>query len=361
MVRKELFLLVDYDKPFKDLDEQLKLLELDRGLDLGPDKTLSGKYLLEIGYYSIINGYGEQFEDTSEEQKHYIAGTTFLDIFKQYNLDQALARAMIPGLLNIEQKLGTLLSYFIAESYGVNHYKSDDPKNLWPSDKSYLDESNYNFSNNSRGIIAELYDAIDDAKDNPLAYYRDEKNHIPPWILFSNIEFGKLTRMFKLLTPDLKLKICTKLLPKKFNQINTSHTIVTNMFQIFELVRSFRNQFAHNSRFCFTKFKRLSSTISIRNSLNFYPLISNSESFSGAGKGDLYNLLIIIILFSDGYEEAEVRIKLYDKIIKNQFNNNKNTTESSFDQKGYDAFIKSSGLPSNFNKRLIDFAYYLYK
>lgn len=75
----------------------------------------------------------------------------------------------------------------------------------------------------------------------------------------------------------------------------------------------------------------------------------------------MYNLLIIIILFSGGYEEAEVRINLYDQFIKNQFNNNKNPTDSSFDQKGYDAFIKSSGLPSNFNKRLIDFAYYLYK
>lgn len=353
--------MTKYDKPFKDVDAQLELLESERGLKLGSDRNLSRNYLLEIGYYNIINGYGEQFEEKSGVQKHYKPGTTFVDIFKQYNLDQVLARTTIPDLLNIEQKLGTLLSYFIAENYGVNHYKSSDPKNLWPSDKSYLDESNYNFKNNSKNIIEQLYIEIDDAKNNPLSYYRDKKNHIPPWILLSNIEFGKLTRLFQILKPDLKLKICIQILPKKFNQVNIDHTIVSNMFQIFELVRSFRNQFAHNSRFCFTKFSNFSSTISIRNGINFRPLLTNQESFNGMGKGDLYNLLIIIILFCGGYKEAVARINIYKQIIEEQFSNIQEPTTSNFDINGYNSFITSSGLSSDFDKRLKDFAYYLYK
>ncbi|MEN2370074.1 Abi family protein [Leuconostoc lactis] len=349
-----------YDKPFKSLSDQISLLETNRSLDLENNAEDVQGYLLNVGYYNIINGYGEEFEDSDQHPKVYKSGTTFSDIYRQYITDQSLARAVVPDLLKIEQKLDTLLGYYIAENFGVNHYSSDDPKNIWPNDKSYLAKERYNLSNSSYASVSKLYDVIKEAKNTPLAYYRDHKNHIPPWILFASTEFGTINRYFKVLPYEIKVKLTNQLLPPQYTDIGRDDLLLKGMFNYLEIIRLFRNQFAHNSRFSFTKFVDYGLGKQFKNRVESEFLYSTAEYKSGMGKGDLYSLFIILVLFSDNYEKAAVQINYYSDTIFDQFIDVDDNGIERTDTKGLQAFLKSSNLPNNFNNRLIEFAKKLY-
>ncbi|MBZ5969509.1 Abi family protein [Leuconostoc gasicomitatum] len=345
-----------YDKPFKSLDDQLSLLHDKRHLDLEGNEEEIKKYLLSVGYYNIINGYGEQFEINQKESKIYKDNSTFSDIFKQYVADQAIARAVVPDLLKIEQKLDSLLGYFVAKAFGVNHFAYGDLNNPWPDDKSYLDRNNYNLSNGPYSSVEKMYEVIEEAHGNPLAYYRDHANHIPPWILFSATEFGTVNRYYTALPYEMKLNVANYMFPKKYNNLKADNILMRSMFNYLEIVRLFRNQFAHNSRFSFSKFVDFALGKKFRDYFKADFLFSAQEYKSGNGKGDLYNLFIILVLFADNYSKAAVQIEYYTNTISSQFVYFDEFGSQHTDEKGLSAFITSSNLPENFNKRLLRFA-----
>ena len=55
-------------KPFKTLDQQLKILE-DRNLKF-KDKKAAKQYLLEYNYYNVVNAYSKFFIN-SDTSKYY--------------------------------------------------------------------------------------------------------------------------------------------------------------------------------------------------------------------------------------------------------------------------------------------------
>ncbi|MGO1302277.1 MAG: Abi family protein [Leuconostoc mesenteroides] len=349
-----------YDKPFKSLSDQLKLLKLDRNLDLEDNEPEIALYLLNNGYYNIINGYGEQYEDPNQPGKKYKESTTFSDIYKLYIADQIIARSIFPDLLKVEKTLDTLLGYYVAEAFGVNNFSADDPKNPWPTDKSYLDKENYNLSNFPYSSVTKLYDVIEEAKGTPLAYYRDHKNHIPPWILFDSTEFGTINRYFKVLPPKIKLKITNQLLPPTLQNIAPDGLIMKSMFNYFEVIRQFRNQFAHNSRFSFSSFPDCSIGKKFREHFAADFLFTDAEYKSGNGKGDLYNLFIVLILFAKTFQQAEAQIEYYKETIFYQFKTISASGAMVNDEKALRSFLIASKLPTDFDVRLLKFAKLIY-
>ena len=60
------------DKIFRTYDEQIELLK-NRGVDInGTNIDDAKKYLTDIGYYNLINGYKDLFLETTEPEDKYI-------------------------------------------------------------------------------------------------------------------------------------------------------------------------------------------------------------------------------------------------------------------------------------------------
>lgn len=354
-------LIPKYDKPFKSISDQLSILRDERHLDLEDNEPEIANYLLNVGYYNIINGYGEQYEDLDVEGKVYKDSTSFSDIYRLFIADQTIARSIVPDLLRIEKTIDTLLGYFIADEFGVNHFHEDDPENPWPDDKSYLAKENYNLSNYPYSSVTKLYDVISEAKNSPLSYYRDNKNHIPPWILFDCTEFGTINRYFRVLPYKLKLRITNQLLPPICQNLAADDFIMKSMFNYLEIIRNFRNQFAHNSRFSFSLFSNFAIGKKFKTYFDADFLFTPEEYRLGLAKGDLYNLFIVLILFAQNYPQAKAQIEYYKEIIMYQFIDITESNQQTINQKGLNSFYLASNLPNDFDIRLEKFAKIIYE
>lgn len=343
------------EKPFSNLDEQIEILK-SRGLTIY-DEHAAKFALSKYGYYKLINGYGEPFEIQDEHgNKRYVEGTTFDDIFAQFSIDRFVGRMIIPDILNIEERLKAGIGYVMAEEFGVYHQlkPSIDESGvftLFP--KSYLSADNFNLSNKSYDNVIEISELIDSVTRGPIAHYRKRRSHIPPWILFDGVEFGKLTRFYQVLTTKTKSALINTMLSIP-DEVSEDDLLFRNFFKMLELIRLFRNSFAHNARFSASKFPDQTLTQSFPIEVSSPTLFSKSEYKSGTGKGDLFSLFVVITLFSDNAYVAEQRIRLYENRIQSFFKTNDETGVPSIDTKGLAAFYAVSGLPADFGDRIVE-------
>lgn len=339
------------EKPFKTIDEQIQLLK-DRNL-LIEEEQETKNVLINHGYYKIINGYGEVFEDEHVEIKRYKEGTTFLDIYSQFYLDQYLSNKMISSILDTEEKFKTISGYIIAKNFGIYHQKCDFIRNrtILLTPKSYLDKSNYGSNNSNLTLLDEIYNLIQETKLNPISFYRNERNQIPPWILFSGMEFGKMNRYFQLLKTNERREIFNSMIPTKLavkEDYESDSLLYRSFFNILELLRLFRNSFAHNSMFATSSFKQYGIGYKLPKYLNASFLLSRSEQKSGMAAGTLYSLMICLILLTEDEDSGNDQINNY-KDVMNIIEGLPNP------QKTRCAFFKVSNLPTDFIDRLDQF------
>ena len=73
-------------KPFKTLDQQLKILE-DRNLKFN-DKKEAKQYLLKYNYYNVVNAYSKFFIN-SDTNKYY-DDVYFEDILEIHHFDKVV-------------------------------------------------------------------------------------------------------------------------------------------------------------------------------------------------------------------------------------------------------------------------------
>ncbi|WP_270788258.1 Abi family protein [Weissella cibaria] len=346
------------EKPFTDIETQLTIMA-ERNLGITNQNTTSS-ILEKYGYYKIVNGYGEPFEVNNANKKKYIDDASFQDIYFQFQLDRIISRTVIPEILAIEQKLKTAVSYVLAKNYGVFHQLTDYDLNLekavkiYPSNidsTSYLSKQNFNNNNGEYDSVIEVYNIISEAKISPLSFYRDHRTHIPPWILIEQVEFGKLNRLFNTMKPADKLEVMNIFFAIN-HSIEINDQLYSSFFEMLELVRLFRNSFAHNARFLSSKFQLKFAFKKVMNNLDSPSLLSNKDYKNGIGKGDFFSLLSIITLFSDSGQSAEANLALYEKVINNAFEGIKNDSNFSDSVTPKQAFLTTSGLPADYISRL---------
>ena len=117
-------------KPFKNLDEQIALLE-SRGLSI-PDHEKAKYYLLQYSYYNVINVYSRFFQAETDK---YIPGTTFNEIRAVHTFDSEIKSIFFKYLIECEKHLKSIVSYRFGETYSDTPYayllsSSYDNKNL---------------------------------------------------------------------------------------------------------------------------------------------------------------------------------------------------------------------------------------
>lgn len=356
-----------FDKPFVDYKFQIARLK-NRGLSIPksqiPDIT---SLIKQHGYYQIVNGYGDSFEQAGTAYKQYMPDTSFEDIYTQFFIDRQLGKIILAYLLDIEEHFANILSYVTAEHFDVNNFWKDDKHNPDPEVVSYL--SYTHFPNQPTDILEQLHKLSLTCKDDPTRWYIKHKNHVPSWILFMNAELGTLNRYYKICSSSLKKEVTDELLPEKYSlngfvnyekrrysSREVSNTTLLEaarssrgvfMYKGLELMREFRNCIAHNSRlFVFSSNYSLPTTIRDVLRVHRNNLYTNFEYHKGTGKNDLFALFIWIIICQPS---KEARLAFIET-IRDFFFGVEN------DQSDTSSFLSASRLPTDFIRKLTVFA-----
>lgn len=224
---------MEYDKPFKNLDEQLNILEY-RGLKIH-DREAAKKILMTYSYYDLINGYKDIFmpQDTFKPE------TNLTDIVFFSYIDKGIQSLIMRYSLIAETKFKNHIAYILSKNLGVHQDEYLDPKHF----KKKINNDVY-FSK----IKRKLKNQLDGGKYSyyPTKYYAHNHNHVPPWILFKNIALGTAINLFKLCNSKNKAEIAGMLLPQP--TIDTKEKIEFISVAMNE-IRYFRNCTAHNLNF----------------------------------------------------------------------------------------------------------------
>lgn len=355
-----------FDKPFVDYKFQLKRLK-GRGISIpSGEQAKIISIIKQHGYYSIVNGYGDSFEQIDTKYKHYSSDTSFEDIYAQFFIDRQLGKLLLPYLLDIEDHFSSVLSYAVAEHFDVNNFFADDRKNPDPTVISYLSYTHY--PNAPIDVLKQLHDMSLNCRDDPTHWYIINKNHVPSWILFMNAELGTLTRYYKICPSSIKKEVTDELLPVKYSlngflnfenrryssgKTSTQKTDSAKshrgkfIYSGLELMREFRNCIAHNSR-VYVHTSNASLPMTVRDVPNISPrnLYTNEEYFQGTGKNDLFALFIWIIICQPS---STAQLNFIEN-IRNFFSG------ENVEQAAIAIFLKKSKLPTDFIQRLSRFA-----
>ncbi|WP_368741844.1 Abi family protein [Enterococcus casseliflavus] len=274
------------DKPFMTIDQQIDIIS-SRNVKIERD-FFTYESLSSISYYTLMNGYKNTF--LAGEDDDFADGTTFKMIYTCHWLDISLSNIILKYILLIEKSLKTKLSYVVSERFGVKEIE-------------YLYFKNYANPNASRsGTITDIKKVLSKPKKNSVtAYYKNKKNHVPPWILVNDLMFGLTIQWYTILKGSEKEYICSDIF-KHFNLILSTEDQKEFLKNGLIMVKDFRNKVAHGSR---TLNLKLQKQLPM-NSLFFMieqDTLTKEEFNNGLGKNDLFSvMLIILILLNDNFQ-----------------------------------------------------------
>ncbi len=279
-----------YDKPFKTYEQLIELLR-SRNIII-EDVEFAKRALCTCSYYTLINGYKNTFLSVKGSD-NFIPGTKFEHLYTLHFFDTSLNQILFKYILHMEQSLKSKLTYLISDKYGVYTDKNLDVS-CDPVD--YLHKSHYSNSNNKRSdILYKLHKYLHNPNHNAsLEHYLNNKNHVPAWILATNIPLGLTIEWYSILKKDDKTDICCQFIPLNRLSIEECKEFLTKSFMLF---REYRNKIAHGNR-----------TFNM-NDLPLLPkkqllLLSNNnlselEYNSGYGQNDLLSVLYALIILSN--------------------------------------------------------------
>lgn len=250
------------DKPFRSIEQQIRLLQ---GRRVIIDEH-TAPVLLREGYYAVVNGYGKAFLDQEATARahddRYVRGTTFADMHRLFLFDRELRALTFRAIMCVEGTLRSVLSYVFCA-----HHRSTD---------AYLDRSCYTKAKNylrgaashpgdlewmintlrhhanghaaSERIDLDAPDADIMANNVRVAWYRENYDAIPLWVLFSDLTFGNLRYFFALMRHSEQREVCQRLA----QVCGTTHegTVLTpaQMLHDLETLSDLRNDCAHVER-----------------------------------------------------------------------------------------------------------------
>lgn len=279
-----------YDKPFKTYGEQIKIL-LSRNINI-PDYDFARMVLSSLSYYTIINGYKDTFLSIPGTDS-FIEGTNFNDLYTLHMIDINVSSIVFKNILFVEQYLKTKIAYLVSEQYGV-YTNPKDLSNRNPED--YLCRNNYGRSDRGRNnILRQLKETLSsDRINDSVAHYANIRNHIPPWILVTNITFGLTIKWYNILSSSDKTRICSEFLQTPDLSINEKKEFISISL---DLLRRYRNKIAHGNRiFNLSGLPALPKKQLLNLSHN---ALSSDEYNKNIGKSDLFAVILTCFILID--------------------------------------------------------------
>ena len=234
------------DKPFKTIDEQLKILE-NRNL-LFLNKETARNSLKRYGYYEVINVYKDPFLKKKNDDI-FKNETTFEHIYALYNLDKELSRDLLQGLEQFEQNFKQSLAYVISEKISADYslYANKDNFNLG---KVYRDKKKKIVASDRDNLLKKFHN-IHNYQINPFKHYRDNHGNIPPWIMVKGLTFGQTIYWYRLSSKEIRLSVLSIMLGIDENIIRSTDSTMKysqTFGDLLALYLNYRNLTAHGSR-----------------------------------------------------------------------------------------------------------------
>ena len=224
-----------YDKPFKTFDELVSVLRNKHSLYIEDDEFVK-EVLQFVPYYDLVNGYkrilmdGEKFKNNVDIQY----------LFMFHSFDQEFQSVIFKSSVIIENYFKNILAYTIGQSYGVSTDKYLYRSNYLP--RKFIGKKKFI---QRKKILSEIKDIASTTIDNPTRYYRNNHNHIPPWILFKNISFSLSTNLLILLKRNEKKAVLDYMLPFDMSWDQKWPVLLYSL----TMIRKCRNTIAHNLQF----------------------------------------------------------------------------------------------------------------
>lgn len=295
---------VTYDKPFITYEQMIHLLE-SRNVII-KDKALAEMALQNFSYYGLVNGYKNTFIQ-QEGCDNFIEGTKFEEIYTLHILDMTISNILFKNILIIEKALKSRLSYIVANNYGV--YTDFNSLNCTRNADDYLDEQHYTNSNGRRrNILKSLKENLATNPNHSISvdHYKNNKNHIPPWILTTSIPYGLAIEWYRILRGPDKETICNSFIAPGLLTIDKAKEF---LIKAFDLTKEYRNKIAHGNRvFNVSELPHLPKEQILTLS---YGALTEKEFLSNQGQSDLYAiLLLLLILIDDPYLVSNLLLEL---------------------------------------------------
>ncbi|MDR2599431.1 MAG: Abi family protein, partial [Oscillospiraceae bacterium] len=220
------------EKPFLTYAQQLDKLENEKNLIVN-DKVHAEAILKRLSYFALISGYKKLFRNPTTQK--YKDNTTFEDIVALYKFDESLRILFLKHLLQIEQAIRSMMSYYFTQKYGE-------------SQSEYLNKMNFNQTPRKQVTLTKLINILQNiavnSTDYPyVSYQRESYGNVPLWVLVKVLTFGNISKMYQCVTQDLQVKVS-----KNYVSVNEKELI-----QYLKVLTKFRNVCAHGDRlFTFT-------------------------------------------------------------------------------------------------------------
>lgn len=322
---------MDYDKPFKTYEEQIKILKDRYKLTILND-DMAVRILQNIPYYDLINGY----KDCFMENEVYKSGITIGDLYAFSISDKTLQSILFKYSTMVENAYKSRLAYIIAKNIGVNENTYLDSKHYY---KSY---DNKLFYNEFKNHCLDVYSGSKPIPQ-PTKHYYDNHNHIPPWILFKNVSFGNSINLIRFLKSNEQKELIEFMLPAKNIAYNNK---VEYVIAALNLIREYRNKIAHNLKFI--SFKSTHNKLSPKATTAIFPnkLIGWKDiNKNHIGVNDIYAYILALLLFiNDSY----LKIVMCNELSSFFRSHKKAIAFATFNS----YYFSVTGLPENIDERL---------
>lgn len=322
--------IMQCDKPFKTYDELIELME-NRNIII-ENKQDTIRKLQNHSYYKIVNGFKNTFLK-DEENEQFLDGTTFNDLYNLNIIDKSLNYILLKYLLYFENSFKNRLSYIISENFGVysptysQKIEFEKMKNDLNNKDDYLCKENYSKSHNFRfNVLLGIKKTLSQDVNTPsILHYKDEKNHIPPWVLMNCLSLGQVIKWYSILKKEEKNELC-----RSFNCLSKVDEEQSKLFfkKSIDLIREYRNMIAHGQRtFYRTNLPELPSEILL-------PLvngaISRQEVNSKYGINDTFAIILVLTLYID---DEVILTKFHEELLlwMNDYKDMKFVEKSIFD------------------------------
>ncbi|WP_418772377.1 Abi family protein [Megasphaera sp.] len=322
------------DKPFLSYDQQIQLLQK-RGLII-KNQDFAHHALSTLSYYDLINRYKVYFMNPDDT---FIDGISIEYLYNFYLFDKEVQAFIMKYSVLIESIFKTRFSYVLAKHYGVQvkdylnkyHYKSS-PK------------GSYSFITIESKILKWL--SSKNVK-NPTKHYKENHDHIPPWILFKNITLGNTINLYDLLKDTPKYELADSILSNSSFGYDAKFNFILHAMNT---VRRFRNAAAHNLNFTGLRIPRkYTPSPSIMYSLLGTPLLEKrNKKITSVDKESLlglYSAMLSMIIFLDSSYLKSVFIEDFLLILDKE----------NIRKEMYAKYAAITNMPLTINQRFTEF------
>lgn len=305
-------------KIFKNLDEQIDIL---RSKGLVINNIDKAKEILFRENYFFISGYRHLFM-TSRKDSHFIAGTTFEELYAMFSFDRKIRNIFFSFILIIENNMKSIISYQLSKKYGYKEKEYLNPNNF--TQDAMKSRQVYDILNKMRRQIR-----INGREHTATLHYIDNYGYVPMWILVKVLSFGIISEFYGILKSEDQLRIA-----------EVYRLDVETLIIYLSLVSNYRNICAHEEVLYDHRTQRSIPDCKYHQQL----CIEVSEDEYKYGKNDLY---AIVIIMKQMLSETEFRD------LMNQVSYEADILEGRLHSVSITSILNSCGFPNNW-KEIMD-------